>query len=82
MVNTILFYYDREKHMGKDSERKQHFLQQSSSEEVYMDGLKSTGRKVRYVAVFKDTTRGGELPEEVTTYTAEMAAMKEIKEKT
>ena len=46
-----------------------------------MDESKSTGQKVGYAAVFMDTTRRGALPEEASIHTAEMIAMKEIKEK-
>ena len=66
------------------SEKRQHFLQHKekhiSSKEAYTDGSKSTGRKVGYTAVFTDTTRRGVLPEEASIHTAEMTAMKEIKE--
>ena len=47
-----------------------------SSKEAYKDGLK----KVGYAAVFTDTNRRGALQEEAI-HTAEMTAMKEIKEK-
>ena len=66
-------------------QRKQHFVQykgkHSKSKEAYMDGSKSTGRKVGYAAVFTDSTRRGALPEEASIHTAEMTAMKEIKER-
>ena len=45
LVNNILFCYEGETHTGNDSERKQ---------EVYTDGLKSTGRKVGFATVFAD----------------------------
>ena len=65
--------------------RKQHFLQHKekhgSSKLAYMNGLKSTGRKVGYAAVFADTTRRGALLDETSTHTVEMTAMKEIKER-
>ena len=88
MVNNI-FCYEDEKNNGYESEIKQHFLQhkgkQSSSKEAYMDGSKSTERKVSYAAVFTDTTRGGALPEKTSIHTAEMTAikttMKAIKER-
>ena len=74
--NNILFCYEREKHTRNESKRKQHFLQHKgkhgSSEESYIDGSKSTGRKVGYIAVFTDTTRTGALPEEASIHTAEM----------
>ena len=61
LVNNKLFCYEGDKHTGNESEKKQHFLQQKgkhgSSKEAYMDGSKSTGRKVGYAAVFTDTTR-------------------------
>ena len=47
--------------------------------EAYMDGSKSTGRKVGFAAVFTDITRRGTLPEEASIHTAEMTAMKEIR---
>ena len=37
--------------------------------------------KVGYAAVFTDTTRRGTLPEEASIHTAEMTAMKEMKER-
>ena len=46
-----------------------------------MNRSKSTRRKVGYAAVFTDTTRKGTLPEEASIHTAEMTAMKEIKER-
>ena len=68
-----------------ESERKQHFLQHKrkhgSSKEAYTNRSKSTERKVGYAAVFIDTTRRGALLEEASIHTAEMTAMKEIKEK-
>ena len=68
LVNNILFCHDREKHTGNGSERKQQFLKhkgnQSNNKEVYTDRSKSPGRKVGFVAVFKDINRRGTLPEE------------------
>ena len=50
-----------------------------------LDESKSTERKVGYAAVFTDTTRRGAFPEESSTHTAEMTAIKtaieEIKRK-
>ena len=48
---------------------------------LYTDRSKSIGRKVDYAAVFADTTRRGVLPEEASIHTAEMTAMKDIKER-
>ena len=74
------------KHTGNESERKLHFLQHkgkhSGSKEAYTDGSRSIGKKVGCAAVFKDTIRRGALLEETSIYTAEMTAMKEIKERT
>ena len=51
--------------------------------EAYTGESKSTGREVRFAAVFTDITRRGALPEEASIHTAEMTAietaMKEIK---
>ena len=77
------------RHMGNESERKQHFQQHkrkhSNSKEAYTDGPKSTGRKIDYAVVFADTTRIRVLLEEASTHTADMTAikttMKEIKER-
>ena len=61
--------------------RKQHFLQHKgksfSSKEAYMDGSKSTGRKVVYAVVYTDTTKRERHPEAASIHTAEMTAMKE-----
>ena len=38
--------------------------------EAYIDGSKSTGRKVNYAAVFTDTIRRGAIPEEASIQTA------------
>ena len=87
LVNNILAYYEYEgeKHIGSESERKQHFLQlkgkYSSSKEAFTNRSKSTGRKVGCAAVFTDITRRGTLPEEASIHTPEMTAMKEIKER-
>ena len=85
LVNNILFGYEGDKHTENESERKQHFLQHkkkhSSTKEAYTDGSKSTGKKVGYAAIFTDTTRRGALLEEASIYTAEITAMKEIKER-
>ena len=48
-VNNILLCYERETHIGSDSET------------VYTDGSKNTGRKVGFVAVFAHITRRGSL---------------------
>ena len=72
LVNNILFCYDREKHPGNDSKKKQHKGGHSSSKEAYTDRLKSTGRKVCFAAVFTDITRRGSLPEEASIHTAEI----------
>ena len=48
------------------------------NKEFYTDGLKSTRRKVSFVAVFTDITSRGALPEEASIHTVEMAAMIEI----
>ena len=81
----ITIPYEVYKHTKNESERKQHFLQHKgkhgNSKEAYTNGSKSTGMKVGYAAVFTDTTRGGALPEEASIHTAEMTAMKEIKER-
>ena len=54
----------------------------SNNKEVYTDGLKSTGRKVGFVAVFSDITRREALSEKASIYTVEMTviqiAMREI----
>ena len=82
MVNIILFCYEGETHIGNGNERKQHFLQHkgnhSNNKEAYMDGSKSTRRKVGFAAVFMDITRIGALPEEASIHTAEITAMREI----
>ena len=80
LVNNILFSYEGERHMGNNSERKQYFLQHkenhSNNKEAHTDGSKSTGRKVGFVAVHADITRGGALPEEASIQTSEMTAIK------
>ena len=85
LVNNKLFCYEGDKHTGNESEKKQHSLQHKgkhgSSKEAYTDGSKSTGRKVDYAAVFTDTIRRVALPEEASIHTAEMTAIKEIKER-
>ena len=84
LVNNIFFCYEGDKYTRNENEKKQHFLQHkvkhSSSKKAYTDGSKSTGRKIGYAAVFTDSTRRGALPEEASIHTAEMTAMKEIKE--
>ena len=85
----MLFCYEGDKHTGNESKKKQHFLQHkgkhSSSKESYTDGSKSTRRRVGYADVRTDKTRCGVLPEEVSSHTAEMTAIKttikEIKER-
>ena len=67
LVNNILICYEGDKHTEKESEIKQHFLQQgkhSNSKETHTDGSKSTRRKVGYAAVFAGTTGRGVLSEE------------------
>ena len=85
LVNNILFCYEGKKHTKNKSKRKQHFLKDeekhSNSKEAYTDRSKSTRRKVGYSAVFADTTRREELPEESSIHTVEMTAIKEIKER-
>ena len=82
MVNNILFYYEGETHIGNDSERKQHFLQNkgkhSNNKKAYSERSKSTGRKVGFAAVFTDITKRGALPEETSIYIAEMKAIKKV----
>ena len=70
------------KHMlcrGNDSKRKQHFLQQkgkrSNNKKPYINGLKSTRRKVCFAAVFVDIRR------DTFIHTAEMTAMRELQKK-
>ena len=80
LVNIIIFCYDSEIHTGNDSERKQHFLKHKGNhnnfKEAYIDGSKSTGRKVSFAAVFANTTRRGILQEEAFIHTAVMTAIK------
>ena len=85
LLNNIIFCYDGEKHIGNDSEKKQHFLQHkgnhSNFKEAYTDGSKNTGRKKVFAAVFADITRRVALSEEASIHTAEMTAMREIKKR-
>ena len=85
MVNNILFSHEGEIHTENDSKKKQHFLQHkgkhSNAKVAYMDGSKSTGRKVGFAAVLVDITRRGALPEEAFIHTAEMTAMREIQKR-
>ena len=75
----------KEKHVGNDSESKQHFLQHkgnhSNNKETYTDTSKSTGRKVGFAAIFAGIIRRGALPEETFIHTAEMTIMREIQKK-
>ena len=84
LVNDILFCYEGDKHTGNESEKKQHFLQHkekhSSSKKAYTGGSKNTEREVGYTVVFTDSSRRGAHPEETSIHTAEMIAMKQIKE--
>ena len=87
MKNNLLFCYEGDKHTGNESKRKQHFIKHKgkhgSSKEAYIDGSKSTGRKVGYAAVLTDTTRKEALPEEAFIHTAKNTAIKTaLKERT
>ena len=79
LVNKISFHSEGETHTGNDSKRKQHFTTQRKTS--YTNGSKSTGKKVGCTAVFTGITRRGLLSEEASIRTAEMTAMKEIKER-
>ena len=48
----------------------------SNNKEAYIEGSKSTGRKVDFAVVFEDITRRGALPENAPIHTAEMTAIK------
>ena len=79
LVNIIIFYYEGEKHMGNERERKHNFLQHKGNSNIkkpYTEGSKSTGRKIDYAAVFADIIRRGALPEETFIHTAEMTVIK------
>ena len=51
LVNNIIICYERETHMGNDSERKQHFLQHkgkhSNNKEAYTDEIKEHRMEIR-----------------------------------
>ena len=75
LVNNILFCYEGEKHTSNDSKKKQHKGSHSgSNDEAYIDGSKSTGRKLGFAAVFLE--RRGTLPDESSIHTAEMTTIK------
>ena len=68
MAGKDIFSYEGETYTENDSNNK----------EAYTDGLKSTGRKVGFGAVFEDITRRGAVPEEGSIHTAEMIAIKVV----
>ena len=84
LVNNIIFCCDAEKQTKNGNKRKQHFLQHkenhSNNKKNYIDGSKSTGRKVGFSAVFQDFTTREALPDDAEM-TAIKIAMREIQER-